>query len=242
MTIMCIAIALVCAGLVLLLPMPARASWGYAILSALLHVGYNLFLVRTYRAATLGRPTRLRGDPRPCWCPSGRQFSQMSCPMRSPWQAFCWSPAASSRLPFRGAARTNNLLYALGTGCFIGAYSVADGIGVRSRARLSAIRSGCACCGASWCCRLCPRPRLAQPHPRPPRNVGGGGGGIVSLVAYGAHHLCHVARPDGAGVGSPRDQRGVRSADRPFLSARTADRLPDRSLPCRRDRRGLHRA
>ena len=55
MTVMCIAIALVCAGLALVLPMPARVSWGLAILSAFLHVGYNLFLVRTYRSGDLGQ-------------------------------------------------------------------------------------------------------------------------------------------------------------------------------------------
>ena len=35
--------------------MPARASWECAILSALFHVGYNLFLVRTYRVGDLGQ-------------------------------------------------------------------------------------------------------------------------------------------------------------------------------------------
>jgi uncharacterized membrane protein len=54
-TMMCIAIALACGGLALVLPMPAQASWGYAILSALFHVGYNLFLVRTYRSGDLGQ-------------------------------------------------------------------------------------------------------------------------------------------------------------------------------------------
>src|SRR4051812_41987912 len=54
-TIMGIAIALVCAALAPVVPIPARASWGYAILSALLHVAYNLFLVRTYRSGDLGQ-------------------------------------------------------------------------------------------------------------------------------------------------------------------------------------------
>jgi hypothetical protein len=37
-TVMCIAIALACAALAPFVPVPAQASWGYAILSALLHV------------------------------------------------------------------------------------------------------------------------------------------------------------------------------------------------------------
>lgn len=55
MTIMCIAIALVCLALVPFLPMPEQASWAYAALSAVLHVGYNLFLVRTYQHGDLGQ-------------------------------------------------------------------------------------------------------------------------------------------------------------------------------------------
>src|ERR1700744_621889 len=55
MTVMCVAIAMACAGLAPFVPAPARASWGYALLSALLHVGYNLFLVRTYRSGDLGQ-------------------------------------------------------------------------------------------------------------------------------------------------------------------------------------------
>jgi len=55
MTVMCVAIAIACAGAALFVSLPARASWGYALLSALLHVGYNLFLVRTYRSGNLGQ-------------------------------------------------------------------------------------------------------------------------------------------------------------------------------------------
>src|SRR5262245_47483971 len=55
MAIMCIAVALVCAGLAFFVPVPARASWGCALLSALFHTGYNLFLVRAYRSGDLGQ-------------------------------------------------------------------------------------------------------------------------------------------------------------------------------------------
>lgn len=55
MTIMCIAIAVACALMAPFLPVPARASWGCVALSALLHTGYNLFLVRTYREGDLGQ-------------------------------------------------------------------------------------------------------------------------------------------------------------------------------------------
>ena len=55
MTVMCVAIAIVCAVAAMFMVAPAPQSWGYALLSALLHVGYNLFLVRSYRVGDLGQ-------------------------------------------------------------------------------------------------------------------------------------------------------------------------------------------
>ena len=55
MTVMCIAIAMVCMVAAAFMVPPAIESWGYALLSGLLHVGYNLFLVRSYRVGDLGQ-------------------------------------------------------------------------------------------------------------------------------------------------------------------------------------------
>ena len=55
MTVMCIAIAVTCVVAAAFMVPPAVESWGYALLSALLHVGYNLFLVRSYRVGDLGQ-------------------------------------------------------------------------------------------------------------------------------------------------------------------------------------------
>ncbi|KAB0545195.1 EamA family transporter, partial [Pseudomonas palleroniana] len=55
MTIMCMAIALASVIVATLLPPPARASWFCVGLSAVLHVGYNLFLVRSYKSGDLGQ-------------------------------------------------------------------------------------------------------------------------------------------------------------------------------------------
>jgi drug/metabolite transporter (DMT)-like permease len=67
MTVMCMAVALASLAAMPFLASPSPASWPYAAGSALLHVGYNLFLVRSYRAGELGRPIRSRADVRPCW-------------------------------------------------------------------------------------------------------------------------------------------------------------------------------
>ena len=55
MTLMMVAVASVTAIAALFLPWPNPASWPYVIASALIHVGYNLSLVRTYRSGDLGQ-------------------------------------------------------------------------------------------------------------------------------------------------------------------------------------------
>ncbi|MDF2642614.1 MAG: Permease of the drug/metabolite transporter superfamily, partial [Pseudomonas sp.] len=55
MTIMCVAVAVASIPTALLLSPPARESWFYIVLSAVLHIGYNLFLVRSYKLGDLGQ-------------------------------------------------------------------------------------------------------------------------------------------------------------------------------------------
>jgi hypothetical protein len=55
MTLMMVSITVVTATALPLLPWPNAASWPYIIATAIVHVGYNLSLVRTYRAGDLGQ-------------------------------------------------------------------------------------------------------------------------------------------------------------------------------------------
>ena len=54
-TLMTLGSGLVAVPLVLFSPMPAMASWPYILMSVGLYVGYNLFLVRAYRAGDFGQ-------------------------------------------------------------------------------------------------------------------------------------------------------------------------------------------
>ena len=54
MTIMGIATAIACAIALPFLPLPDPASWPCLVLSALIHVGYNAFLIRAYRGSDFG--------------------------------------------------------------------------------------------------------------------------------------------------------------------------------------------
>jgi uncharacterized membrane protein len=55
MTLMMIAVTSVTAIAAAFVSWPNAASWPYVIASALIHVGYNLSLVRTYRFGDLGQ-------------------------------------------------------------------------------------------------------------------------------------------------------------------------------------------
>ena len=188
MTVMCISIALVCGGLALVLPMPARVSWGLAILSAFLHVGYNLFLVRTYRSGDLGQDLShcagllaAAGDAR-------RRFFAGELPDPIAMAGVLLVSGGIISLAFQGRRLgLDSLPYALGTGCFIAAYSVADGIGVRL--------SGAALGYTIWMCLLWgvmmpPIYAIARDWRSLIRGPGetwvAAAGGIASLVAYGA--------------------------------------------------------
>jgi drug/metabolite transporter (DMT)-like permease len=187
MTVMCVAIAIVCAGASPFVSLPARTSWGYALLSALLHVGYNLFLVRTYRSGDLGQTYPISRGSSPVLVSIGAALFAGEFPDPVSAVGVMLVSGGIVSLAFQGRTMgLASLPYALGTGCFIGAYSVTDGIGVRL--------SGAPIGYTVWMCLLWGV--MAPPvyailrdwHSlfRGPREmVIAAGGGVVSLVAYG---------------------------------------------------------
>ena len=243
MTVMCISIALVCGGLALVLPMPARVSWGLAILSAFLHVGYNLFLVRTYRSGDLGQTYPIARGSSPLLVTLGAAVFAGELPDPIAMAGVLLVSGGIISLAFQGRR--------LGTrqpSLRLGDRMLHRRLQRRRRHRRPAVGRGARiydldvpAVGRDDAANLRHRPRLAQPYPRAGGNVGSGGRRYRFTRRLWSHHICHVAWTDGASVGSPRNQRGVRRADRPLLPARTADHLPHRRLHRRCDRRGLHR-
>jgi len=187
MTMMCIAIALVCGGLPPFVPLPAAASWGCLILSGVLHIGYNLFLVRTYRDGDLGQTYPIARGSSPLLVSLGAAIFAGELPDPISMAGVMLVSAGIISLAFQGRRLGfDNLRYALGTGCFIGAYSVTDGIGVRL--------SGTPVGYTVWMCLLwgIMMPpvyvllRDGRSLIRGPRETWtAAAGGIVSLVAYG---------------------------------------------------------
>ena len=200
MTVMCIAIALACAGLALMVPMPAQAAWECAVLSALLHVGYNLFLVQTYRSGDLGQTYPIARGSSPLLVSLGAALFAAERPDFISLMGVLLVSGGIVSLAFQGRKiATDSLPYALGTGCFIGAYSVTDGIGVRL--------AGTATGYTTWMCLLwgvlMPPVYAAlrdwRSLVRGPRELSvAAAGGLVSLLAYGIVIFAMSLGPMGA--------------------------------------------
>ncbi len=187
MTVMCLAIAAICAALVFLVPTPARASWGYVLFSGLLHLGYTLVLLRTYRSGDLGQTYPIARGSSPLLVSLGAALFAGELPNLFGVAGVVLVSGGIMSLAFQGRRLSvETLPYALATGCFIGAYSVTDGIG----SRLSGAPVGY----AVWLCLvwglIIPPVYFALRGFR--RLVRGrretcaaAGGGVVSLLAYG---------------------------------------------------------
>ena len=200
MTVMYVAIALACACLALVVPMPAQAAWGCAVLSALLHVGYNLFLVRTYRSGDLGQTYPIARGSSPLLVSLGAALFAGERPDLISLMGVVLVSGGIVSLAFQGRKLgLDSLPYALGTGCFIGAYSVTDGIGVRL--------AGTATGYTTWMCLLwgvlMPPVYAAlrdwRSLVRGPRELtAAAAGGLVSLLAYGLVIFAMSLGPMGA--------------------------------------------
>ncbi|WP_434695122.1 EamA family transporter [Pseudomonas sp. Z1-14] len=187
MTIMCIAIAVTCVVAAAFMVPPAAASWGYAVLSAVLHVGYNLFLVRSYRVGDLGQVYPISRGSSPALIALGAAVFAGESIAPGVLLGIALVSGGIISLAFRGRKLSvPSLPYALGTGCFIAAYSVVDGIGARL--------SGAPLAYTVWMCALwgvmMPMVYIGLRDARSlfsvrPGTFSAAAGGLVSLLAYG---------------------------------------------------------
>lgn len=187
MTVMGIATSLGCATTAFFLPLPAPASWPYIAGSALLHVGYNAFLIRAYRNGDFGSAYPIARGSSPLLVTLGAALTVKEWPVWSGIVGIMLVSGGIISLAFRGRRLPETgIFYALGTGAFIAAYSVTDGMGGRL--------SGNTVAYTIWMCLLwgttaLPIYLLRRPGSalwRGLRQTGlAAGGGITSLVAYG---------------------------------------------------------
>jgi drug/metabolite transporter (DMT)-like permease len=179
--------ALVCAASLPFVPWPEKASWPYVLLSGALHVGYFLFLVRAYRTGDFVQTYPIARGSSPLLVTLGAAlFAGERLSLGTTLGVFLVAGAIIA-LAFEGRRfSVASVPSALAVGCFIGAYSVTDGVGVRL--------SGSALGYTVWMCLLwgvaMPLVYLAvrglRGAARPVAdNTRAAMAGLLALIAYG---------------------------------------------------------
>lgn len=132
LTIMTIGAGIGAIPLVLFTPLPHTSAWFYIILSAILHTGYNLFLIRAYRIGDFGQSYPIARGSSPMLVSIGAALfvgEQMN--------SFTWlgvglvSIGIISLANLKDRRDLSGPIAAFTTGAFIAAYTVTDGIGAR---------------------------------------------------------------------------------------------------------------
>jgi drug/metabolite transporter (DMT)-like permease len=169
---------------------PAPASRMFIAISVLLHVGYGLMLMRSYGVGDLGHvyPVARGLSPLLVTVVAAATIHERLDALRLGGVLLVCAGIVSLARTGRGstAKHRSALLYALGTGVFIAAYTVVDGLGVR--------RSGTALGYSAWLFALespvipllafLRRGRAIVTELRPAWHLGVLGG-LLSVLAYG---------------------------------------------------------
>ena len=231
MTLMMIAVAIVSTIALLFVPWPSAASWPYVIASAIIHTGYNLSLVRTYRSGDLGQTYPISRGSSPVLVALGAAvFEHESLTVASSIGIALVSGGILS-LAFQGKrVRADFLPAAFTTGVLIGAYIVVDGIGVRLSGNSVAYAASMF---LLWSITM--PPIYYAMRGKPPAYTTGQtaialAGGIVSILAYGI--IIRAMQYDAMGVVSALRETSVVYAaiiGRLFLKERLTTR---RVLSC----------
>jgi len=132
MVVMCAVVAVACALALPFVHAPAQPSWPYVAASALLHVGYFLFLLRAYREGDFVQSYPIaRGSSPVLVTLLAAIFAHESLGLASTLGVLLVAGGILSLAFEGGRLQLATVPAALATGCFIGAYSVTDGVGVR---------------------------------------------------------------------------------------------------------------
>ncbi|MFT3989151.1 EamA family transporter [Aestuariivirga sp.] len=123
-------------AMVAVFPLAAFASLPYALASGVLHLGYNLFLARSYRTGDLSQvyPIARGGAPLltlcVTWFAAHEQVSPLGALGVLVLTSGIWLVSLAGKKQVRLDGMT--LFFALGTSVFIAAYTVVDGLGGRA--------------------------------------------------------------------------------------------------------------
>ncbi len=116
------------------LPLPAAPSWPYIVASTCLHVGYQFFLIAAYRYGDLAHVYPIARGAAPVLTAAAAWLFVGQALPGATVAGIALIAAGLMSLSLRGGEVIRHDrragLYALGTACFIAAYTVCDGLGV----------------------------------------------------------------------------------------------------------------
>ena len=184
-TMMSIASSLVAIPGILLLPPPAAASWPYIAVSAVLQVGYSLFLVQAYRMGEFSQVYPIARGSAPLLVTLGAAILAGERPSLVSLLGIALVCGGIISLARRGGVSLRAVVPALATGAFIASYGVCDGIGSRL--------SGSALAYAAWIfllygaslplITLSPK-RRPKAWPARAETLKALGGGAIAMLGY----------------------------------------------------------
>jgi drug/metabolite transporter (DMT)-like permease len=186
MTLMMIAVTCATAVTLVFVPWANAESFPFVIASAIIHIAYNLSLVRTYSSGDLGQTYPVSRGSSPVLVALGAAiFSHEDLNVKA-FIGIALVSAGILSLAFQGKkVRTDFLPAAFTTGVLIGAYTVVDGIGVRLSGNSLAYSTS-----MFFLWSLTMPPIYFAMRRKPPAYTNSQtamalAGGIVSIVAYG---------------------------------------------------------
>lgn len=138
-TVMSFASTVFALPFVFIYPLPASGAWLYILLSAVLQVGYSVFLVAAYRYGELGQVYPIVRGTVPLLVTLGGFLTTGDTlnPYQIAGVIFVAAGIMSLALG-KGRAYTLSILFALATGAIIAAYATVDSVGVRQTAQSGA--------------------------------------------------------------------------------------------------------
>jgi drug/metabolite transporter (DMT)-like permease len=186
-TVMSFASTVVAFPFVFAYPLPASGVWLYIVLSAVLQVGYSIFLVAAYRYGELGQVYPIvRGTVPLLVTLGGFLFTGDRLDHSQIAGVVLVAMGIMSLTLGKGRASTSSLLFAVATGAIIAAYATVDSIGVHQAGQSGAYTAWVLVLYGS----LLPvtfiiiRRKLMVDF-RSPDTWKAFGGGLVAMVAYG---------------------------------------------------------
>src|SRR5580704_4336403 len=131
-TIMSFTAALVCLPAIFILPLPLAKAWPFAAASAVVHVVYNLLLVRQYRQGDFGHTYPVARGSSPLLIAVGGLLFASEHLSATVFVGIFLVSAGILSLAFGAKAHVDSFVAAFTTGCSIAVYSVIDALGARA--------------------------------------------------------------------------------------------------------------